>query len=348
MLRSSDDCRSLQLVAFTVKRGSDTGDHYASVIQRIDVTYQATGKSLPESRSFIMKTIPDGGEKQKHLSQLPMFTNERRVYLEVLSNMEEILKHSGEEKWWPRYNGIRSQDQDQERGLIIILSFSLIYSSDEPLVLLFNDVTVDGFKVDSEPCDMEKTVLIIEKIAKYHALSMILHERNAIKMDFQNTYASPTMKEMISPMKHYIRTLGSAVKTWSGFKELGVKLEDPLTGEKILDDMLKTLSTEKQWGFNVLNHGDFHVRNLMFRGHREVLFLDFQIPLFNSPAFDLIGMLMASCNYDVRERKEEVVYKYHRQLVQSLNKYGYKGSVPSAIDIHMEMLRSSPLGNYLI
>lgn len=214
------------------------------------------------------------------------------------------------------------------------------------MVLLFNDVTVDGFKVDSEPCDMEKIGLIIEKIAKYHALSMVLHERDAIKMDFLNTYASSTMKDMISPMKHYIGTLGSAVKTWSGFEEVGKKLEDPLTGDKILDDMLKTLSAEKHWGVNVLNHGDFHIRNLMFRG-REVIFLDFQIPLFNSPSFDLIGMLMASCNYDVRERKEEVVYKYHRQLVQSLRKYGFKGPVPSAIDIHAEMLQSSPLGKII-
>lgn len=106
-----------------MKPGSDSGDHYASVIQRIAVTYQASGQSPPESRSYIMKTLPDsGGEKQKHLSQLPMFTNERRVYSEFLSKMEEILKVHGEEKWWPRYI-MEIMLIGPSPGLIIIWSF---------------------------------------------------------------------------------------------------------------------------------------------------------------------------------------------------------------------------------
>lgn len=152
---------------------------------------------------------------------------------------------------------------------------------------------------------------------------------------------------MISPMKTFIKSLGSAVKLWPGFEHIGEKLEDPLMADKIVDDMIETLTTEKSCGFNVLNHGDFHIRNLMFKEGakgREVLFLDFQIPMFNSPGFDLNSMFSGCGDYEARERKEEVLYMYHQILVKSLTRYGFKGKIPTAIDVQVEMLRTSSLG----
>lgn len=219
-------------------------------------------------------------------------------------------------------------------------------------MLLFNDVTMEGFRVNADLCGIAKMSLILDKIAKYHALSMIILEEKG-SMQFPNPYASPTMKEMMAPMKFYIQSLGSVVKTWPEFMEIGERLEDPEMGDKILEDMLKTLSTERSVGFNVLNHGDFHIRNLMFRmtdddedEEEEVLFLDFQIPILNSPAFDLNGMLHGICNLEARERKEEVLYMYHTKLVNNLKAYGYEGEIPSAIDVQVEMLRASPLEVY--
>lgn len=149
-------------------------------------------------------------------------------------------------------------------------------------------------------------------------------------------------------MKAFIKSLGKAVKLWEGFEHIGNKMESPSTADRVVDDMLVTLTTDKCGGFVVLNHGDFHIRNLMFRADgqngREVLFLDFQIPLLNSPAFDLNSLLSGCGNYEVRERRDEVLHAYHRQLVEGLKRYGFKDTFPSAIDVQVEMLRSSALG----
>lgn len=61
---------------------------------------------------------------------------------------------------------------------------------------------------------------------------------------------------------------------------------------------------------------------------REVLFLDFQAPMLNSPSHDLNTMLQLTCDIQVRERKEEVLFKCHRQLTQSLQTYGSKDKCP--------------------
>lgn len=88
-------------MTFCVKPGSAAGDHYASIIQKVTASYETQGHCITERR-FILKTIPDEGQKQKQLSQLPVFVNERRIYFEVLAAMEQILRQCGEERWWPR------------------------------------------------------------------------------------------------------------------------------------------------------------------------------------------------------------------------------------------------------
>lgn len=117
-----------------------------------------------------------------------------------------------------------------------------------------------------------------------------------------------------------------------------------------MDNMLKTISCEKHWGFNVLNHGDFHIRNMMFREdsgkEREVLFLDFQAPSLNSPSSDLNTMLQLTGDFEVRERKEEILHRYQRQLTESLLAYGFKGRLPTAIDVQVEMIKSSDIGEF--
>lgn len=84
-----------------IKPGSNAGDHYASIMFKIIVNYETNGRSV-EGRRFILKTFPESGEKKDFLEDLPVFTNEVRMYTKILPAMENIIKQHEEIPFWPR------------------------------------------------------------------------------------------------------------------------------------------------------------------------------------------------------------------------------------------------------
>lgn len=186
--------------------------------------------------------------------------------------------------------------------------------------------------------------MVIDKTAKFHALSLVLLENgHTMLTEFESGFNS-AMKDMFKPMGLHLRTIGKIVESWEGFEEIGKKIIQ--TGPELAAKFLNVDKTPRDDRFFVLNHGDFHLRNLMFQKTDEgnisnIMFLDFQIPVYFSAGFDLIGLLNTMGTPAVRRRSPEVLKRYHEQLVMNLKTYGYHGRIPSAVDIHMEMLRNS-------
>lgn len=93
----------LQLTSYEVKPGSSAGDHYASIMFKIIVSYQMGKGKTVSGRRFILKTMPETScQKKDLLEDMPIFANEIRMYTETLPAMEEILSRFGERPWWPK------------------------------------------------------------------------------------------------------------------------------------------------------------------------------------------------------------------------------------------------------
>lgn len=65
-------------------------------------------------------------------------------------------------------------------------------------------------------------------------------------------------------MKNNMNLFIEEIKTWDGFEMIAEKMEGLIgkfeaNGEKVYE---ANASTD---GFNVLNHGDFHINNMMFK-----------------------------------------------------------------------------------
>lgn len=208
---------------------------------------------------------------------------------------------------------------------------------------MFDDLTVEKYQVVYEPLGFDKVLMIVEKIAKYHALSLILLDNGHEQITKYETSLTADMKDMFTIMNKNIQRIAQIVKTWPGFEVMGDKLSK--AGPRIAAS-LYTREVPSKDRFTVLVHGDFHLRNLMFQKDSQgdpsnVMFLDFQMPLYYSPALDLIGLLSTMGDSEVRKRKDEVIKLYHEYLVASLKMYGYAGKLPSVIDVKVECLRMS-------
>lgn len=130
------------------------------------------------------------------------------------------------------------------------------------------DLTVAGFTTLQSPKDYATTKLIFHRLAMYHAASYyMLHQEKANFTDYNySVYHMPdTIQE--SFFRHNLRI----------FRRLLVANQWPALGESAkyvqrVDEMLKKCTergrrafTATAGGFNVLNHGDFFMRNMMFR-----------------------------------------------------------------------------------
>lgn len=233
-------------------------------------------------------------------------------------------------------------------------SFRLVYSSDTPAVLIFDDLTQSNYQMHYTPLTMDQMGLVIEKLAKYHALSMVIAEsdESSLVTDFGCCFKPDRFRAIFEQMMQRAVELSASVRTWPGMEEIGEKVEASI--EKLFKGFSECYvgsPTTSPTEFNVLSHGDFHVRNLMFRKDdlgtiEDVVFLDFQVPMYLSPAMDLIYAKNAMAGTDARKRRSEVYRMYHRNLAKSLELYGFKGRIPSAVDVNIEVLRMAVYGGY--
>lgn len=103
------------------------------------------------------------------------------------------------------------------------------------------------------------------------------------------------------------------------------------------------------FAFNVLNHGDFHMRNVMYKTKadgeiEDGIMYDFQISVFASPAIDLTYAMFCFLSQDNRiNRRDEFIACYHQQFVETLKLFGYLKAPPSLLDLQIEMLKNGGL-----
>ena len=70
----------------------------------------------------------------------------------------------------------------------------------------------------------------------------------------------------------------------------------------------------------------------------EVLFLDYQICKWGSPAEDLLFFITISAAKDIRIKEfDHFVAIYHERLVECLKVLGFKGPIPKLRDLQKDM-----------
>lgn len=75
--------------------------------------------------------------------------------------------------------------------------------------------------------------------------------------------------------------------------------------------------------YKVLNHGDFWVNNYLFKYEEgqpiDVIFVDFQLSFYTSPAIDINYFLHTSPSNGVRQtEREDILVKYYEQFNRTL------------------------------
>lgn len=132
-----------------------------------------------------------------------------------------------------------------------------------------------------------------------------------------------------------VNTFLDELKTWPGYELYAGKIEKILENHNVKGS--KTFAPSS--GYNVLNHGDFHSKNMMYTNllspkDSEILVIDYQLCFYGTPAIDVCYAKYLCTKSD---RREELVKYYYEVFSDSLKKMEFKGKIPTFEDLQNEI-----------
>lgn len=107
---------------------------------------------------------------------------------------------------------------------------------------------------------------------------------------------------------------------------------------------LTSASSEPE-AFNVLCHGDPWINNFLFsynddKEPNEILFIDFQLCAWGSPAYDLYYVFASSVKPQIKKNEfDHLIRIYHQELVSNLTKLNYSKKIPTLRDLQIDLMR---------
>lgn len=226
-----------------------------------------------------------------------------------------------------------------------------LHTSHEPKdFLVFEDMKAVGYQTlpRNQQLNFDQALSTIIKLAKLHAVSAVLFEKNPSIMDFYlegSISVNPQRQDFLIHYRNCARTLGLvAEKEWGPeWEEISAKL---IKLQHTIVEKGCALYLRDETGFNVFNHNDLWNPNTLFKFNadqtiEDVLFVDFQLSYFGSPGIDLNFFLYGSLQEETRVgSSKKLIRAYHEVLSETLTKLKYGKAIPTLHEIHIELLKT--------
>uniref|UniRef100_A0A1Y9IVG8 CHK domain-containing protein n=1 Tax=Anopheles minimus TaxID=112268 RepID=A0A1Y9IVG8_9DIPT len=328
--------RTVTIDRFTAGPATAAGDNYLSDVYWIRVEYDGGSAE----KRLLAKCMPDVGDRGATLDVLDAFRKESETFQHLLPEFSRLVSATGKEQFGAK----------------------CYYATTEPVrTIVFEDLKALGFRMCDRTkggLDYEHMALVMRKIAKLHAASMLYakqspdHERRLITRyayGLHNPLEKPEDSRILEALQ---KGLDKFISVASGWSELDpavlrqLELIRPTFKERIAD-CVKPLQPSAR--YKALNHGDLWSNNMMFRYEnettvREIMLVDYQISTYGSPGLDLVYTLYNCPHRDIRlDRREDLLKEYHQVLRDTLKRNGYE-RVPSFEDVKEEFTRNEFYG----
>lgn len=248
----------------------------------------------------------------------------------------------------------------------------------EPKIIILQDISPEEYVVEKSPQNVDTVTKVLQKLGKFHALSYFLNDNHDEQI---SQYNEPFMSEKMKGSLQFInQVFGLALPVVKGWgKDMEVVVDRLLALQPVI--IPKTLNHFKAnapgQGYNVLNHGDFHIRNILFKwvedpervvdairfvSDKDVLSvlissitirisipqIDFQFCFYGSPAVDIIWALYFVASTETRDtHREDLIKAYYESFSGTLAALGYLKTPPSLLDLNIELLKKGIIGGFM-
>ncbi|EDW42571.1 GM26081 [Drosophila sechellia] len=321
-----------KIVGFRVKPAMAPGENYATLMLRISIDVELTDKST-KLVCFMLKVPHNTPQMEQMLAMANFFNSENKVYSDILPKLEELYKAKGLDiNFAPKAFKLDSEKEPKLGNTV-----------------LMNDLSQEGFKnLNRLEClNLEQTKFALKKLAQFHAASAMNVQVNGPYADqFVNGIMGGNKDVLMAFYEGIIASFRTAfmanLKNFKNGEEFREKLEKAFV--QIFLDFEHLMKADPD-EFNVLNHGDCWMNNLLFKLDskgkvEDMLFVDFQNPKYGSPTQDLFYLILTSVHIDYKlDYFEYFIRHYHEQLTKHLDLLGFTGKQPSLRELHMQMYK---------
>ncbi|XP_065354506.1 uncharacterized protein LOC135948978 [Calliphora vicina] len=328
-LRSYYNDHNLKLVKMHAKAALGKGENYGGVLTRVKAEFKTNGSKSPNKKgSYIIKTSFEGDELAiKAMEPYDIFNREINVYEEILPKLKLLLKEIG----------------DDEQIFAETMAVDKVKSA-----LIFEDLNDRDFVMPNrlDGLDMDTTKIILRKLAKMHASSAVLNERENKSLETYDCGMFNRHTENYAPcFVGCLEACTRRVAQWPEFKQISEKLTElnpqfMELGKQVFDPLPNH--------FNVFCHGDLWTNNVLVKYDPktkkpvDVIIIDFQYAVWGSPAIDLFYFMNTSLKEDLHlNRQDELIQFYYHHLHDTLKKLKYKGDIPSLHKFHLQLQEKS-------
>ncbi|ETN60249.1 hypothetical protein AND_008130 [Anopheles darlingi] len=311
--------RELKVTDVHLALHGDASQQYASTIYRACVSYQSRQKA--ETVNLVVKLV---ASKVNSITDESSFETELSVYRDVLSKMESIL---GDTKFGPE----------------------LIFTANEPVPhMLLEDLTHRQFVFGKTLLNLDSSTVVVKKLAQFHAVSysMTSASTNKLSDKLSNGLFKAKPSDGVKFMLENFGVFTEQLSAWEGYSNYAERFKQ--LQPTFLERGMKIYTAADGFSFQVLNHGDFHYNNMAFKqkaadqnGLADVLFFDYQLSCWTTPAVDLLYFFYLVCDRETREgHRQQLVQIYHQEFTETLSRTGFVGKTPSLLHLNCDLVRA--------
>ncbi|KMQ94400.1 hypothetical protein RF55_5454 [Lasius niger] len=300
------------------------GTNFLSDFFKVQITYTILSKidkkMSEQIADIVVKSEPISGIQLTMVREQGMFIRELTMLSEALPKIEKLVHKQLGPKLW--------------------------YGSPEFRILVMENLTERGFvmKDRQKGLSMEHCLLVIEQLAKLHAGSVALHEKEPKLIE---SFKSGGIISVNCP-ESFMRLLevsllnvSKAIQGWTDQKyaHIATKLDKLV---KTFRDRCADVYKYEPNEFCVLNHGDCWINNIMFRESddgklSDVLMVDYQMSVYSSPAIDLHYFLNICPQMELKyENDDFLLNSYLKTLTNTMISIGCATKAPT-----MEKLKAA-------
>lgn len=317
ILRNHEGDNSIEVTDMFTKSATSKGDNYASDMFRIylEVARNRGGKKVTEKRSLIMKVAPTvEGPRKDLIEKANIFMTEINMMTNTLKRMNEQFNNEH------RFNA------------------TCLYVQQEiPQYLILEDLAPLGYRMADRQAglDLKHCTVAIQNIARFHASSVAVCEKDPLHKELyrKGIFSDDNPAELATFFVEGAKALADQVEQWP---ELGKTYADKIRGQSsYLYNVGIESMRRKDDEFNVINHGDFWVNNMLFRYNDDGepidhIFVDFQMAIYTTPAIDLHYFLNTSPSPHVYATSRQFLLdEYLRTLTATMKQLGCKTQPPT-------------------
>ncbi|XP_065354377.1 uncharacterized protein LOC135948851 [Calliphora vicina] len=331
----------IEIIEFDMSPASLKGDHYASIMFRCKLSYKFGKTSSVMKKSMIIKTLPvEENMKREMLMQSKLFETEIDMYSKTLPKIEKILAECGEPTKF---------------------SAELIYHSLVPhKVIILEDLCEAGYDtVRGRYLNEDEIKAVYRKIAKLHAVSYMLghSEQHEEVTKYQDGIFSNSMAMehdlMANGINHFIAMLSKHEEFKLYYEKVKAMKPKMAKACKDLYTAYKINNNNNKGDIFVLNHGDFHMKNLMFKFSKknrmeDLIMVDYQISCYAPSNIDVIYSQYMMLSSELRLKRHELSQYYFEEFLKMLKKIKYQGELPLFSDFQIAGIKYRHFAIFLL